>query len=111
MDSKFKRHFFVCQMQRPPAAKPSCGARGSSQVYNALMEGLGGNEPLWDSVCVTASGCLGPCFDGPMIVCYPEGVWYAGVKPEDVPEIVEQHLVGGKPVERLLYRFPTLDDD
>lgn len=110
MQSKFQRHFFVCQMQRPPAAKPSCGARGAAEVYNGLMEGLGGHEPIWDSVCVTASSCLGPCFDGPMMVCYPEGVWYAGVKPEDVPEIIEKHMVGGEPVERLVYRFPSIED-
>jgi (2Fe-2S) ferredoxin len=110
VESKFRRHFFVCQMQRPPAAKPSCGARGSVDVYNRLMEALGGQADLWDSVCVTASSCLGPCFDGPMVVCYPEGVWYAGVKADDVAEIVESHLVGGKPVERLRYRWPELDD-
>jgi len=110
MESKFTRHFFVCQMQRPPAAKPSCGARGSVDVYNRLLEALGGQHELWDSVCVTASSCLGPCFDGPMVVCYPEGVWYAGVKAEDVPEIVESHLVGGKAVERLRYRWPSMDD-
>ena len=39
--SKFQRHFFVCQTVRPPAAKPSCGARGSAAVYNGLMEALG----------------------------------------------------------------------
>ena len=105
-ESKFKRHFFVCQMQRPPAAKPSCGARGSVHVYNGLMEALGGQEDLWETVCVTASSCLGPCFEGPMVVCYPEGVWYAGVRGEDVAQIVEEHMIGGNPVERLRYRFP-----
>ena len=109
MTSKFQRHFFVCQMQRPPAAKPSCAARGAGAVYSALMEGLGAQADLWDSVCVTTSGCLGPCFDGPMIVCYPEGVWYAGVKVEDVAEIIREHMVEGRPVERLRYEFPTLD--
>jgi (2Fe-2S) ferredoxin len=104
--SKFERHFFVCQMQRPPAAKPSCGARGAAEVYNGLMEALGARMELWDTVCVTASGCLGPCSAGPMIVCYPEGVWYAGVKREDVAEIAERHLDAGQPVERLVYEFP-----
>jgi (2Fe-2S) ferredoxin len=47
------------------------------------------------------SGCLDACEDGPTVVVYPEGVWYGKVKPEDVPEIVESHLVGGRPVERL----------
>jgi len=103
---RFERHFFVCQTSRPPEAKPSCGARGAANVFNALQEGLGAHPDLWGRVAVTASGCLGPCFDGPTIVVYPEGVWYAAVKAEDVAEIIESHMVGGRPVERLLYRWP-----
>jgi (2Fe-2S) ferredoxin len=104
--SRFERHFFVCQTQRPPLAKPSCGAKGSAEIFNALQEALGAHPDLWGKVSVTSSGCLGPCFDGPTIVVYPEGTWYAGVKPEDVPEIVEKHMVGGQVVERLVYRWP-----
>lgn len=105
--SKFERHFFVCQTQRPPMVKPSCGPRGAGEVLAALQEGLRAHPELWEKVAVTASGCLGPCADGPSIVVYPEGTWYAGVKKEDVAEIVEQHLVGGRPVERLRYRWPA----
>jgi (2Fe-2S) ferredoxin len=105
--SRFERHFFVCQTQRPPMAKPSCGARGAVEVYNRLVEALGARPDLWGKVAVTASGCLGPCFEGPTIVVYPEGVWYVGVRPEDVAEIVEAHMAGGKPVERLVYRWPS----
>jgi (2Fe-2S) ferredoxin len=60
-------------------------------------------------VAVTACDCLGPCFDGPNLVIYPEGVWYAGVTAADVQEIVERHLVGGAVVERL--RLDWSDDD
>ena len=104
--SKFQRHFFVCQTQRPPMGKPSCGARGAVEVFNALQEGLGSHPELWETVTVTACGCLGPCFDGPTVVVYPEATWYAGVQAADVPEIVDQHMVGGRPVERLIYRWP-----
>ena len=55
---------------------------------------------------MTSSGCLGICFDGPALVVYPEATWYANVKPSDLKEIVEQHMVGGQPVERLVYRWP-----
>ncbi|MFI5290815.1 MAG: (2Fe-2S) ferredoxin domain-containing protein, partial [Polyangia bacterium] len=58
-------------------------------------------------VAVTEAGCLGPCFDGPTVVVYPEGVWYANVTIADVDEIVREHLVGGRPVERLRYRWPA----
>lgn len=105
--SKFKRHFFVCQTQRPPFAKPSCGARGSAQLLEKLLDALGQHPEVWDEVQVSASGCLGPCFDGPSCVVYPEGVWYVPLKPEDVDEVIESHMVKGKPVERLIYKWPT----
>ena len=105
--SKFQRHFFVCVQDRPPGAKPACSQRGSRDIAAALQQGLAGKPELWGSVSVTPSFCLGPCFDGPTVVCYPEGTWYTGVKVEDVPEIIEQHMVGGKPVERLLHKWPT----
>lgn len=73
----------------------------------ALVDALGQRQELWDRVNVTACACLGPCTDGPSIVVYPEGVWYAGVQVTDVPEIVESHMLGGKPVERLVYKWPT----
>jgi (2Fe-2S) ferredoxin len=107
--SRFKRHFFVCLKERPPSGKPSCGPRGGVDIYNHLQESLGSHEELWGDVCVTVASCLGPCLDGPMMVVYPEGTWYAGVAPSDVDEIVEQHLVGGAAVERLRYRWPTED--
>lgn len=104
--SKFARHFFVCQMQRPPHGKPSCGGHGGGDILLGLQEGLAEHPEVWDQVTVTACSCLGPCFDGPNLVVYPEATWYAHVKPEDVREIVEEHMVGGKPVERLVYHWP-----
>ena len=102
--AKIERHFFVCTNTRPAEGKPSCGARGSAALLTALQEGLGAHPELWGKVAVTPSGCLGPCFEGPTIVVYPEAVWYVGVKPEDVAEIIEQHMLAGRPVERLLYK-------
>ncbi|HEY8714200.1 MAG TPA: hypothetical protein VIM00_02420 [Candidatus Acidoferrum sp.] len=48
------------------------------------------------------SGCLDQCELGPTVVVYPEAVWYGHVQPEDVDEIIESHIVGGQPVQRLL---------
>ena len=52
---------------------------------------------------INKSGCFSQCGHGPMIVVYPENVWYSGVKPSDLQEIVQSHILGGKPVERLVY--------
>ena len=100
---KVERHFFVCANERPPEGKPSCKPRGAAAILTALQEGLGAHPELWGKVAVTSSGCLGPCFDGPTIVVYPEAVWYVGVTPTDVPEIVESHMARGVPVARLLH--------
>ena len=56
---------------------------------------------LRGTVRANQSGCLDACEFGPSVVVYPEGIWYGRVTPEDVPEILESHLIGGKPVERL----------
>lgn len=105
-----QRHVLVCVNERPVGGKPSCGARGGPAVFAALLRAVGREESLWGKVAVTGCGCLGPCFEGPTLVVYPEGVWYAGVAPADAEEITREHLVGGRPVERLRYVFPDEDD-
>jgi (2Fe-2S) ferredoxin len=57
---------------------------------------------LYGQFALTGSGCLGTCDHGPTVLVYPEGVMYTKVSPEDVPAIVEEHLIKGEPVERLL---------
>ena len=57
---------------------------------------------LWEKVAVNGTTCLGPCNLGASAVVYPEGIWYGQVGVKDVEEIMDQHIVGGKPVERLL---------
>ena len=97
----FERHVFVCHNSRPEGApRPSCTSNGSSDLHARLQQlvkaaGLGGR------VRINKSGCLDQCEHGPMVVVYPEAVWYGNVRAEDAAAIVEEHLVGGRPVERL----------
>jgi (2Fe-2S) ferredoxin len=97
----FERHVFVCHNVRPvDAPRPSCSADGKSELHTQLNQlvkaaGLGGK------VRINKSGCLDQCEHGPTVVVYPEGVWYGHVQPADAAAIVEEHLVGGRPVERL----------
>ncbi len=104
--SRFARHFFVCTNSRPPGGKPSCDERGSRDLVAALQLGLSQHPEIWREVSVTPTGCLGPCFDGPTIVVYPEGTWYRAVTEPDIAEIVREHMVGGRAVERLRYHWP-----
>ena len=86
-----------------------CQTKGSIEVLQALGEAVQ-TSTLAADTAVGGATCLGPCALGPSLVVYPEGVWYQGVKVEDVPEIVEEHLTKGNPVERLRLRLPQNEE-
>lgn len=98
---RFERHVFVCHNVRPPEApRPSCSQDGKSELHTRLQQ-LTREAGLAGRVRINKSGCLDQCEHGPNVVVYPEAVWYGNVRPEDAEEIVAEHLVGGRPVERL----------
>jgi (2Fe-2S) ferredoxin/SAM-dependent methyltransferase len=101
----FRHHVYVCD-QRKPEGAPCCSARGSGAVLDALRREIGA-QGLAESVQVTTCGSLGLCERGPNLVVYPEGSWYSGVRPEDVPEIVREHFRHGRPVVRLASGVPA----
>ena len=99
---RFRHHLFVCENRRPDgASRPCCAARGGEAVKQAFKSELM-KRGLHGEIRANSAGCLDLCEQGPVVVVYPEGAWYVGVQPGDVAEIVEEHLVGGRPVERLL---------
>ena len=98
---KYERHIFVCCNQREPGSpRGCCDPAGEAKLQKAFKEALK-VRGLKGRVRANKAGCLDQCEHGPNVVVYPEQVWYGGVRLEDVNEIVEQHIVGGKPVERL----------
>ena len=74
---------------------------------HAALKARVADAGIADRVRVNHSGCFSQCGNGPMVVVYPEGIWYAAVNPADAAEIVDSHLVGGEPVERLRFRPVT----
>lgn len=98
----FRNHILVC-------AGTGCEASGSEKVRLLLVEEIQ-KRGLEDEVKVVETGCFGFCRFGPNMVIYPEGVFYTAVKPEDVPELVEEHLIKGRVVERLLFKEPTTEE-
>jgi (2Fe-2S) ferredoxin/SAM-dependent methyltransferase len=101
----FRFHVFVCDQQKPEGV-PCCAAHGSAEILDALRHEVIARG-LVDFVQVTACGSIGLCEHGPNMVVYPEGVWYSGVTPADVPEIVRSHFQEGVPVERLARTDPA----
>lgn len=97
----YQHHVFVCHNVRPEGApRPSCTSDGKSELFTQLQQaakGAGINE----RVRINKSLCLDQCEHGPTLVVYPDAVWYGNVRPEDAAEIVHEHLVNGRPVERL----------
>lgn len=106
--ARFRHHVFVCENRRPDDdPRGCCACRGSLEVRAAFKDELR-RQGLKGVVRANAAGCLDACAFGPTVVVYPAGVWYGRVRPEDVREIVERHLVGGEPVARLL--IPGMND-
>jgi (2Fe-2S) ferredoxin/predicted O-methyltransferase YrrM len=97
----FRHHIFVCTQEKPEGVT-CCPGNGSWGILQALEHELG-SQGLDNEVQVSTCGCLGLCDDGPIMITYPEGIWYRKVKKEDVPEIVSSHLRDGKVVTRLAW--------
>ena len=102
MSSYYQRHIFFCLNQRDNGE--ACCADHDAQkgfehckkrIKAERLAGPGG-------IRVNKAGCLDRCAGGPVAVVYPDETWYTYVDNDDIDEIVESHLVGGKPVERLL---------
>jgi (2Fe-2S) ferredoxin len=104
---RYQRHIFVCTNVRPPDdPQGCCAAKGSEAIRSAFKAELK-RRRLKTIVRANKSGCLDACGFGVSVVVYPEGVWYGGVKLEDVNEIIDSHILRGEVVERLLNRsFP-----
>jgi (2Fe-2S) ferredoxin len=104
---RFDFHIFICINERAPDdPKGCCAAKGSKAIADKFKEELH-RRGLKGKVRANKAGCLDACERGPSVVVYPDGVWYQRVTVEDVNEIIESHILGGKPVERL--RVPITD--
>ncbi|MGD0278325.1 MAG: NADH-quinone oxidoreductase subunit NuoF [Smithella sp.] len=98
----FRSHLLIC-------GGTGCHASGQPAVKKALVEELD-KRGLTEEIKVVETGCNGFCALGPIMVIYPEGVIYVSLKPQDIPELVEEHLIKGRTLERLLYHEPSTDE-
>ncbi|WP_010074634.1 2Fe-2S ferredoxin [Clostridium cellulovorans] len=97
-----KHHIFVCTSCRINGQqKGFCFSKDSVGVVEAFIEEINDRD-LSSEVMITNTGCFGICAQGPVVVVYPEGVWYGNVTEDDVAEIVESHIENGEVVKRLI---------
>ncbi len=101
-DSKVRAHVLVC-------AGTGCTSSGSAAIRERMVAELK-KRGIDDEVKVVHTGCFGLCALGPIMIVYPEGVFYSQVTEADVEEIVEEHLVKGNIVERLIYKDVAVKD-
>lgn len=100
--SFFDKHVFFCTNQREDGSD-CCANHGAQKardyVKNKVKElGLSNRQ---NKIRINSAGCLDRCDEGPVLVVYPEGVWYTFVDESDLDEIIESHLKNGQVVERL----------
>ena len=91
----YRSHVLVC-------GGTGCSSSGSAKLIDRFNEKIKENG-LEKEVKVIRTGCFGLCEAGPVVIVYPDGTFYSRVTVEDVSEIVEEHLLKGRPVERLVY--------
>ena len=94
---QYEKHVFVC------TSGEDCPSRGDVEAMVKTLRGEALKAGMKDSVRINKAGCFSQCGHGPMVVVYPENVWYSGVKDSDLPEIFESHIKNGAPVKRLVY--------
>jgi (2Fe-2S) ferredoxin len=98
----YQRHVFFCLNERHNG-EDACAHHGAQAAFDrckSLVKAAGLSGP--GQVRVNKAGCLNRCAAGPVLVVYPEAVWYSYVDAQDIDEIVESHLQNGQVVERLL---------
>ncbi len=98
----YQKHVFFCTNQRE-AGKKCCGdgAAADMRLYaKTLLKGLG--ETGKGKVRISQSGCLGRCSEGPLLIIYPDGLWYTYHSQDDVEEILKEEILHNRRVGRLL---------
>ncbi len=101
MSNFYKHHVFFCNNVRQNG-KQCCSQSGAKELYRYAKDRCRESSMLGEGgFGVSESRCLGRCEHGPFVVVYPDDIWYQYIDEEDIDEIIESHLIGGRVVERL----------
>ncbi len=97
----YKKHIFICENLRDAeSGKISCGQRQSAHLRSQLKEKLK-QQGLHKSYRINSAGCLGHCQHGPVMVIYPQAVWYGGLEESDLDEVLHKSILGDQTIARL----------
>ena len=99
----YRAHVLVC-------GGTGCTSNNSAELIAAINENIK-LQGLENEVQVVRTGCFGLCALGPIMIVYPEGCFYSEVTVDDIPEIVEEHLLKGRIVKRLLYKETVTEEE
>ena len=98
----FTSHIFICNNTRKADhTRGCCNPDGDDRLRDRFKKELK-QRNLGPLVRANQAGCLEQCELGPVVVIYPQGIWYGGVTPDDVPRIIDETIVGGRLLEDLL---------
>lgn len=100
---QYRHHIFVCTSGK------SCARQGGEEVHSAIKSAVKGFG-LKGTVRVNHAGCMNQCGNGPMVVVYPDDVWYSCVDLRGALRIVREHVIGGHPVDAYRYRAKPGDN-
>lgn len=96
----YKKHIFICTNQRDPGARKCCGEQTGLEITTKFKKAIK-DLNLPHEIRAQRAGCFDLCEHGPNVVIYPEGVFYGHVQLADVDEIVSEHILNNRIVERL----------
>ena len=94
---QYESHVFVC------TSGETCPTQGDVEKFVKVLRTGAAQAGKQTEVRINKAGCFSQCGHGPMLVVYPDNVWYGGVQESDLQEILESHILGGHPVKRLIY--------
>jgi (2Fe-2S) ferredoxin len=100
---QYKHHVFVC------TSGGTCPSQGGLAVHAALKQGAA-DAGLKGTVRINHAGCMSQCGHGPIVVVYPDDIWYAAVDVHGAERILREHLIGGRAVESYRYKAPAGDN-
>jgi (2Fe-2S) ferredoxin len=102
--ARFQKHIFICDNKREAGhPRGCCQDKGSSEIIEEFKKRLK-EMGLNSKIRVNKAGCLDACEFGPVMVVYPEQIWYGNFSKDDIDEVIQSHLLNNNPVKRILIK-------